>query len=140
MIGLIVAALGGAAVGLERQWSGHAEGSSARFAGIRTFTMLGALAGALVREMWGQVGVLSTAAVVGLTDVDALTLSMASGVNHSVSLDTAALAIAIGVLANTILKMTIAFFLGAAKYRMIVGGTLLLMIVAAAAAILLVVR
>jgi uncharacterized membrane protein (DUF4010 family) len=44
-IGLLIAALGGAAVGLERQWSGHAEGPAARFAGIRTFTMLGAIGG-----------------------------------------------------------------------------------------------
>ena len=40
-VGLVVAALGGAAVGLERQWSGHADGPGARFAGIRTFTLLG---------------------------------------------------------------------------------------------------
>ncbi len=46
VIGIVVAALGGAAVGLERQWSGHADGPHARFAGIRTFTMLGATAGA----------------------------------------------------------------------------------------------
>lgn len=45
IVGLLIAALGGAAVGLERQWSGHAEGPAARFAGIRTFTMLGALGG-----------------------------------------------------------------------------------------------
>jgi uncharacterized membrane protein (DUF4010 family) len=45
IVGLLIAALGGAAVGLERQWSGHADGPGARFAGIRTFTMLGALAG-----------------------------------------------------------------------------------------------
>jgi hypothetical protein len=45
IVGLLIAALGGAAVGLERQWSGHAEGPAARFAGIRTFTMLGAVAG-----------------------------------------------------------------------------------------------
>ena len=37
--------LGGTAVGLERQWSGHADGPSARFGGIRTFTMLGAVSG-----------------------------------------------------------------------------------------------
>src|SRR5688500_14688338 len=42
---LVVAAVGGAAVGLERQWSGHADGDSARFAGIRTFTLLGIIAG-----------------------------------------------------------------------------------------------
>lgn len=45
IIGLLIAALGGAAVGLERQWSGHADGPAARFAGIRTFTMLGAIGG-----------------------------------------------------------------------------------------------
>jgi uncharacterized membrane protein (DUF4010 family) len=43
--GLIVAILGGAAVGVERQRSGHASGPDARLGGIRTFTLLGALAG-----------------------------------------------------------------------------------------------
>jgi uncharacterized membrane protein (DUF4010 family) len=43
--GLLVAALGGAAIGLERQWSGHATGPHARFGGIRTFTLLGGAAG-----------------------------------------------------------------------------------------------
>ena len=42
---IVVAALCGAAVGVERQWSGHAVGPSARMGGIRTFTLLGALAG-----------------------------------------------------------------------------------------------
>ena len=45
IVGLLIAALGGAAVGLERQWSGHTGGPAARFAGIRTFTMLGAVGG-----------------------------------------------------------------------------------------------
>lgn len=45
ILGLLIAALGGAAVGLERQWSGHGEGPGARIAGIRTFTMLGAVGG-----------------------------------------------------------------------------------------------
>jgi uncharacterized membrane protein (DUF4010 family) len=44
--GLLVATLGGAAIGLEREWSGHASGPHARFGGIRTFTLLGALSGA----------------------------------------------------------------------------------------------
>ena len=48
ILGLLIATLGGAAVGLERQWSGHAEGPRARFAGIRTFTMLGAMGGSRV--------------------------------------------------------------------------------------------
>jgi uncharacterized membrane protein (DUF4010 family) len=40
-----VAALCGLAVGLEREWSGHAVGEHARFAGLRTFFLLGLLAG-----------------------------------------------------------------------------------------------
>lgn len=53
VIRLVVGALGGAAVGLERQWSGHASGAGARFAGIRTFTLLGLL-GALAGSIFTQ--------------------------------------------------------------------------------------
>jgi uncharacterized membrane protein (DUF4010 family) len=42
---LAVAALSGLAVGLEREWSGHATGPAARFAGLRTFFLLGLLGG-----------------------------------------------------------------------------------------------
>jgi len=45
IFGIAIAALGGAAVGLEREWSGHASGPEAHFAGIRTFTLPGGLAG-----------------------------------------------------------------------------------------------
>ncbi len=54
---LAAAALVGLAVGIERQWSGHAAGPQARFAGLRTFLLLGMLggtAGLLVR--WQYVG------------------------------------------------------------------------------------
>lgn len=44
-LALAVAALIGLAVGVERQWSGHAEGPDARFAGARTFFLLGGLGG-----------------------------------------------------------------------------------------------
>jgi uncharacterized membrane protein (DUF4010 family) len=50
---IVAAALGGAAVGVERQWSGHASGPHARFAGIRTFTLLGGLAG-IAGWLWGE--------------------------------------------------------------------------------------
>jgi uncharacterized membrane protein (DUF4010 family) len=40
-----VAVLGGLAVGIEREWSGKARGPRARFAGVRTFTLLGLVAG-----------------------------------------------------------------------------------------------
>ena len=42
---LAVAALLGLAVGIERQWSGHATGPAARFAGMRTFFILGIIGG-----------------------------------------------------------------------------------------------
>ncbi len=44
-MGILVAALGGFAIGLERQWSGHATGPRAHFGGLRTFTLLGGTAG-----------------------------------------------------------------------------------------------
>ena len=43
--GIAVAILGGAAVGVERQFSGHATGPEARLGGVRTFTLLGTLSG-----------------------------------------------------------------------------------------------
>src|SRR6186997_2581480 len=42
---IAISTLGGMAVGLERQWSGKADGPRARFAGLRTFTLLGLVAG-----------------------------------------------------------------------------------------------
>ena len=42
---LAVAALAGLAIGTEREWSGHASGPDARFAGVRTFLLLGLLGG-----------------------------------------------------------------------------------------------
>jgi hypothetical protein len=61
IVALVIAALGGAAIGLERQWSGHAEGPGARFAGIRTFAMLGALGG-FTGSLWNA-GVTVPAAI-----------------------------------------------------------------------------
>lgn len=40
-----VAALAGLAVGIEREWSGHASGPAERFAGARTFLLLGLIGG-----------------------------------------------------------------------------------------------
>ncbi|MEP6729024.1 MAG: MgtC/SapB family protein [bacterium] len=42
---LAVAAVAGLAVGVEREWSGHTRGPDARFAGVRTFLLLGVLGG-----------------------------------------------------------------------------------------------
>jgi uncharacterized membrane protein (DUF4010 family) len=60
--------------------------------------------------------VLTTAAALGLTDVDALTVSMS---RHEAGLDAtlAARAIVVGILANTLLKLGISVLVGRATYR-----------------------
>ena len=76
------------------------------------------------RAGFGAAGVLTTAAALGLTDVDALTMSMARDVGRTGAVDTAAAAIAIGILANVSLKSGIALVFGSSRFRMIVGTTL----------------
>jgi uncharacterized membrane protein (DUF4010 family) len=91
----------------------------------------------LLRDTLGQSGVFASAAVLGLTDVDALTVSMARGVAQTVSPAVAATAIAIGVLANTAMKLGLAVVLGSRRFRAIAGGALALMLVALGGALLL---
>ena len=90
----------------------------------------------VIRDAWGQSGVFTSAAVLGLTDVDALTVSMARGVALTASPDVAATAIAIGVLANTAMKLGLALVFGAPRFRAIAGGALALMLVATGGALL----
>jgi len=69
---LIVATLGGAVIGLEREWSGHATGPHAHFGGFRTFTLLGGLGGV---AGWLATGNLLPLAVVLLTASVALVVA-----------------------------------------------------------------
>ena len=85
-----------------------------------------------MREFWGASGVLASAAVLGLTDVDALTLSMARDVAQTMSPAIAATAIAVGVLMNTVMKLGLALFFGSRGFKMIMGGALALMLAALA--------
>ena len=94
----------------------------------------------VAREWWGQSGVFTSAAVLGLTDVDALTVSMARGVAATASPAVAATAIAVGVLANTAMKLGLAVFFGAPRFRAIAGGALALMLVTIGGALLLLPR
>jgi uncharacterized membrane protein (DUF4010 family) len=90
----------------------------------------------LARETWGTSGVYTTAAVLGLTDVDALTLSMTREIAQAISPSVAAAGIAIGVLSNTAVKAGIAFSLGSRRFRLIAGGALALMFVTLAVTLL----
>jgi uncharacterized membrane protein (DUF4010 family) len=82
----------------------------------------------LVRARLGAQGVLASAAVLGLTDMDALTLSMNRLGESTDAVSLAARAIAIGVAANTLLKMTMAIVLGGRTFRLLAGAGLALML------------
>jgi uncharacterized membrane protein (DUF4010 family) len=84
----------------------------------------------VARETWGNSGLFTSAAVLGFTDVDALTVSMARGAAQTVAPEVAAAAIAVGVLANTVLKLSLAIGFGSRRFRAIAGGALALMILA----------
>ena len=87
------------------------------------------------RETWAVKGLYSSAVVLGLTDVDALTVSMST--SSSQILPLAARAIAAGILANTVVKMGISVAIGSPRYRLIAGSVLLAMGAAIAATLTL---
>lgn len=87
---------------------------------------LGIMAITYVRDMWAVKGLYGSAVLLGLTDVDALTVSMSSP-STAILPSIAARAIVIGILANTIVKLTISVALGSARYRLVAGGALLAM-------------
>jgi uncharacterized membrane protein (DUF4010 family) len=71
----------------------------------------------VVSELWGTAGVLTSAAALGLTDVDALTVSMCRSVANGSAASLAAQGITIGVLSNTLLKLGLALSLGSPRFR-----------------------
>jgi uncharacterized membrane protein (DUF4010 family) len=75
----------------------------------------------LVRHLWGAKGVLASAAVLGLTDVDALTYSMTRLGTGAEAAALGAQAIAVGILSNTVLKLALALILGRGEFRRIAG-------------------
>jgi uncharacterized membrane protein (DUF4010 family) len=82
------------------------------------------------RDRWGVSGLYVSAALAGLTDADALTISMARDVAVAMSPAVAATGIAIGVLSNTGVKLALALFRGGPVFRRITGGALVLMLLA----------
>jgi len=82
------------------------------------------------RAAFGALGLLASAAVLGLTDVDALTVTMARGAVPS--LDVAARGVVIGVLANSVLKLAIALVVGGPGFRAGAGGALAAIVAAVA--------
>ena len=70
-----------------------------------------------VQSHWGDIGLLLSGAVLGLTDVDALTISMAKSAEGQTPVTVAAKAIAIGILSNTVLKLFLGLSLGKGRFR-----------------------
>lgn len=101
LAGILIALLGGAAVGLERQWSGHATGPQARFGGVRTFTLLGGVAG-LSGWLWmRQFEIFAGVLLIGAVGI--IVAAYAAASRHSVDATTEVSALVVvtsGVLAG----------------------------------------
>ncbi|MCX6543025.1 MAG: MgtC/SapB family protein [Acidobacteria bacterium] len=91
-----------------------------------------------VRAAWGDLGVIVSGATLGLVDVDALLLSMARTASTSGVASTSALAVAVGALSNTLLKLGFALTIARPPFRRVVGIGLGAMALAALGSILLI--
>ena len=89
-----------------------------------------------VRAAWGDVGLVVSGAILGLADVDALMISMARTAQVGGSTAAPALAIAVGILSNTLLKLALALTVSRAPFRAVAGLGLAAMAAASLAAIL----
>ena len=107
-------------------------GSALQMAGLFQVVLVAVY---FARNYWGASGVLASAGILGLTDVDALTMSMARDVATNLSPAVAATGIAVGVLANTAMKLAFALFFGSRRFKLIAGGALALTFVALAVAL-----
>ena len=88
-----------------------------------------------MHRMFGEGGLMASAAVLGLSDVDALTISMARTADAGVAASVAAKGIAVGILSNCVLKTGLAASLGTMPFARLAGGVLVAMAVAIAVAI-----
>ncbi|MDX1984355.1 MAG: DUF4010 domain-containing protein [Bryobacteraceae bacterium] len=75
----------------------------------------------LAGRFGGDQGTLASAAVLGLTDVDALVVSFSQNARTTMPVATAALAISVGALSNTLMKLGLVVFLGRARFRWLAG-------------------
>jgi uncharacterized membrane protein (DUF4010 family) len=86
-----------------------------------------------VQQRWGSLGVVGTAALLGLTDVDAVTLSMARLSADESQAVLAARAIAAALAVNTLVKLGIVLAIGAPALRRRAAPGLALLVAACGA-------
>ena len=90
---------------------------------------------AAVRHWLGEMGIYGSAALLGFSEVDAMTVAMVQMLTAGTAVDIVARAILIGVLANTITKLGIALAIGRRRFRFYAGAGLALLALALGAAI-----
>jgi uncharacterized membrane protein (DUF4010 family) len=81
----------------------------------------------LVSGWFGEAGLVASSMVLGLTDVDALTASMTQRVASGLAPSTGALAVAVGILSNSLTKLTITLAVGRGRFRTMTALGLALM-------------
>jgi len=89
-----------------------------------------------MRQWVGDAGLLASGFVLGLTDVDALTLSMTRSVETGTTIELACRAITMGIVANSIMKAVIAAVIGHRRFAWQTGASLVAVAAAGAAAIM----
>lgn len=110
-------------------------GTALKLATIITIVILAAKA---VQELAGDVGILIVAAISGVADVDAITISMARLGGNQVDPTTAVRAIGIAVAVNTMAKTVMAGWVGGKRIAIHVGTASLLALAVGAGIILLI--
>ncbi|WP_183197526.1 DUF4010 domain-containing protein [Brevundimonas mediterranea] len=109
--------------------------SALKFAGLIAVIML---LGKVLSRAFGAMGVYGLAALSGVADVDALTLSVSELAGRDLAASAAVLAVSLAVASNTLSKAVIAAVVGGRKHGLLMGGASLAAV--AAAALILVLR
>jgi uncharacterized membrane protein (DUF4010 family) len=86
----------------------------------------------LVRKVWGSEGVLTSALLLGVTDIDALVLSMAKLATSPETVPLAARGIAVGLVASAVFKIALALAIGSTAFRRRSAPGLIILAAAAA--------
>jgi uncharacterized membrane protein (DUF4010 family) len=89
-----------------------------------------------IRQVWGDAGLFGTSAILGLTDVDALTVALSASVGDGTPTRIAARALGLGALVNTLAKLGLTLAIGRGAFRGRAGLPLALLAIAGAAALL----
>jgi uncharacterized membrane protein (DUF4010 family) len=89
------------------------------------------------RAAFGTTGLLVSGALLGLTDVDAVTISMARMIAEGADAGAAGEALAVAILANTLLKLSVAVAVGRGRFRIASAAGLAAMSIAIAASVVL---